>query len=204
MAIEIAVHPYALLVNKIQRNPTHPSLLEKPMTKIKRHINTGCFLILLLTLVVPLLTFAQEPLAVEDINTLRLQAESDAKKDADKIMTVLTPFVAGIGSAFAGAMSGLVTGCIGSAIASEVYPGIPDEVGCALVAVGSSPFFLMLVNHYNTPPHPPIERLIGKHPEYVRAYVDTYNKKMRARQLIAASAGAVAGCGIMVGWLYVF
>ena len=200
MAIEIAVHPYALLVNKIQRNPTHPSLLEKPMTKIKRHINTGCFFIILLTLVVPLLTFAQEPLAVEDINTLRLQAESDAKKDAGQIMTVLTPFVAGIGAAFAGAMSGLVTGCI----ASEVYPGIPDEVGCALVAVGGSPFFLMLVNHYNTPPHPPIERLIGKHPEYVSTYVDTYNKKMRARQLIAASAGAVAGCGIMLGWLYVF
>ena len=170
------------------------------MTKIKEHINKGCFFIILLTLVVPLLTFAQEPLAVEDINTLRLQAESDAKKDAGQVMTVLTPFVTGIGAAFAGATSGLVTGCIASAVSR----GASDRVGCAFVAVGSSPFFLMLVNHYNTPPHPPIERLIGKHPEYVRAYVDTYNKKMRARQLIAASAGAVAGCGIMVGWLYVF
>ena len=28
--------------------------------------------------------------------------------------------------------------------------------------------------------------------------------KMRARQLIAASAGTDAGCGIMVGWQYVF
>ena len=154
----------------------------------------------MLTLVVPLLTFAQETLAVEDINALRLRAESDAKKDAGQVMTVLTPFVTGIGAAFAGPMCGLVTGCI----VSEVYPGIPEGVGCALVAVGSSPFFLMLVNHYNTPPHPPIERLIGKHPEYVSTYVDTYNKKMRSRQLIAASAGAVAGCGIMVGWLYIF
>ena len=170
------------------------------MTKIKGHINKGCFLILLLTLVVPLLTFAQEPLAVEDINTLRLQAESDAKKDAGRIITVLTPFVAGIGSAFAGAMSGLVTGCI----ASAVSPGASDEVGCAFAAVGSSPFFLMLVNHYNTPPHPSIERLIGKRPEYVKAYTAAYGKKMRSRQLIAASAGAVAGCGIMVGWLYIF
>ena len=170
------------------------------MTKIKRPINKSCFLILLLTLVAPFLTFAQEPLAVEDINALRLRAEADAKKDAGQVMTVLTPFVTGIGSAFAGAMSGLVTGCI----ASAVYPSAPDGVGCALVAVGTSPFFLMLVNHYNTPPHPPIERLIGKHPEYVSTYVDIYNKKMRARQLIAASAGAVTGCGLMVGWLYIF
>ena len=151
-------------------------------------------------LVAPFLSFAQEPLGGEDINGLRLKAESDAKKDAGRIMTMLTPFVTGIGSAFAGAMCGLVTGCI----VSEVYPGASDRVGCALVAVGASPFFLALVKHYNTPPHPPIDRLIGKHPEYVRAYVDTYNKKMRSRQLIAASAGAIAGCGIMVGWLYIF
>ena len=170
------------------------------MTKIKGHINKGCFFIILLTLVAPFLTFAQEPLEVEDINALRLRAESDAKKDAGKIMTVLTPFITGIGSAFAGPMCGLMMGCI----VSEVFPGVPDDAGCAFVAVGSAPFFLMLVNHYNTPPHPPIETLIGKHPEYVKAYVDTYNKKMRSRQIIAASAGAVAGCGIMVGSLYIF
>ena len=170
------------------------------MIEIKLHINKGCLLILLLTFIVSFLTFAQEPLEVEDINALRLRAESDAKKDVDQIMTVLTPFGMGIGSAFAGAMSGLVTGCI----ASEVYPGASDRVGCALVAVGSSPFFLMLIKHYNTPPHPSIERLIGKRPEYVSTYVDIYNKKMRSRQLIAASAGAVAGCGLMVGWLYIF
>ena len=93
-----------------------------------------------------------------------------------------------------------MTGCL----ASEMYPSASDRVGCALVAVGGSPFFLALLKHYNTPPHPPIERLIGKCPEYVKAYVDTYNKKMRVRQLIAAATGAAAGFGIMVGWLYVF
>ena len=170
------------------------------MTKIKGHINKGCFLILLLTLIAPLLTLAQEPLAVEDINALRLRAESEAKKDTDKVMTMLTPFGMGIGSVFAGGMAGLVTGCL----ASEMYPGMPEAVGCAVVTVGSSPFFLALLKHYNTPPHPPIERLIGKPPEYVKAYVNTYSKKMRSRQLIAASTGAVTGCGLMVGWLYIF
>ena len=170
------------------------------MTKIKGHINKDCFLIILLTLVVPLLTFAQEPLGVEDVNALRLKAESDAKKDAGKVMTVLTPFGMGMGSVFAGGMSGLMTGCI----TDEIYPNAPEAVGCAVLAVGASPFFLALLKHYNTAPHPPIERLIGKHPEYVSTYVDAYSKKIRARQLIAASAGAAAGCGIMVGWLYVF
>ena len=32
------------------------------MTAIKAHINTGCFLIMFLTFVAPLFTFAQEPL----------------------------------------------------------------------------------------------------------------------------------------------
>ncbi|MDE0688040.1 MAG: hypothetical protein OXI61_07740 [Candidatus Poribacteria bacterium] len=170
------------------------------MTKINGYINKGCFLIFLLTVVAPLLTFAQEPLGEEDVNALRLKAESDAKKDAGKVMTVLTPFVMGMGSAFAGAMSGVMTGCI----TDEIYPNLPEAVGCAVVAVGASPFFLALVKHYNTSPYPPIEKLIGKHPEYVKAYVNAYSKKMRSRQLIAASAGAVGGCGLMVGWLYIF
>ena len=84
-----------------------------------------CFLILLLTLIAPLLTFAQEPLRVEDVNALRLKAESDAKKDAGKVMTVLTPFGMGMGSVFAGGMSGLMTGCI----TDEIYPNAPEAVG---------------------------------------------------------------------------
>lgn len=43
-------------------------------------------------LVAPLLTFAQEPLGVEDVNVLRLKmAESNAKKDADKDMRKPAP-----------------------------------------------------------------------------------------------------------------
>ena len=183
-------------------NTKHSPPLARFVTSpsVGAQIIMGFTIILLLTLVVPLLTFAQEPLGVEDVNALHLKAESDAKKDAGKVMTVLTPFGMGIGSVFAGGMSGVMTACI----TDEIYPNAREAVGCALVAVGASPFFLALLKHYNTAPHPPIERLIGKHPQYVRAYVDAYREKMRSRQLIAASAGAAAGCGIMVGWLYVF
>ena len=155
------------------------------------------FLILLLMLMAPLLTFAQEPLRVEGVNILRLKmAESNAKKDADKDMRKPAPFMTGMGSAFA-------TGtCLAMTFRASSFDG--SEIWCcALAAAGVVPFFLAF-NHYDTPPHPPIERLIGKHPEYVRAYVDAYKKKMRSGQLIAVSAGAAAGCGFLTVWAYAF
>ena len=169
------------------------------MIKIKEHINKGCFLIIFLTLLAPLLTLAEEPLAVEDVNATRLQAESDAKKDAGRVTKGLTPFAMGMGSVFAGGMSGVMTACCTNLVSDEL-----GEAACIFAGVaGSLPFFLALAKHYNTPPLPPIERLIGKHPEYVTAYTDTYGKKMRSKQLKAASAGAAAGLGIMVGLPFV-
>ena len=154
-----------------------------------------CFLILLLTLIAPLLTFAQEPLRVEDVNALRLKAESDAKKDADEDMRP-APFFTGMGSAFA---SGT---CL--ALTFRALPSIGSDVGVtALTIAGCLPVVLAL-ERYDTPPHPPIERLIGKHPQYVKAYVDAYTEKMRFRQLIAVSAGAAAGCGLITVWAYAF
>ena len=156
-----------------------------------------CFLILLLTLVAPCLTFAQEPLGIEDVKALRLKAaESDAKKDADKDMRKPAPFITGMGSAFA---SGT---CL--ALTFRALPSIGSDVGVtALTIAGCLPVVLAL-ERYDTPPHPPIERLIGKHPEYVRAYVNAYKKKMRSGQLIAVSAGAAAGCGLLTVWAYAF
>ena len=156
-----------------------------------------CFLILLLTLMVPLLTFAQEPLRGEDVNALRLKAaESDAKKDADKDMGKPAPFITGMGSVFA---SGT---CL--AMTFRALPSIGSDVGgTALTIAGCLPIILAL-ERYDTAPHPPIERLIGKHPQYVRAYVDAYREKMRFRQLIAVSAGAAAGCGLITIWAYTF
>ena len=156
-----------------------------------------CFLILLLTLIAPLLTFAQEPLRGEDVNALRLKAaESDAKKDADKDMRKPAPFITGMGSVFA---SGA---CL--ALTFRALPSSGSDVGgTALIIAGCLPIVLAL-ERYDTAPHPPIERLIGKHPEYVKAYVDAYTEKMRFRQLIAVSAGAATGCGLITVWAYTF
>ena len=155
-----------------------------------------CFLILLLTLIAPLLTFAQAPLRGEDVNAQRLKAESDAKKDADKDMRKPAPFITGMGSVFASGTCLVLT--------FRALPSIESEVGCtALTIAGCLPIVLAL-ERYDTAPHPPIERLIGKHPQYVKAYVDAYREKMRFRQLIGVSAGAAAGCGLITVWAYTF
>ena len=160
-----------------------------------------CFLILLLTLIAPLLTFAQAPLRGEDVNATRLQAaESDAKKDADKDMRRSVPFFTGMGSAFAGVM------CLGlTERMLRTLPSDPRGVGCCvLAAAGTLPFAFALITHHNNPPPPPIERLIGKHPEYVKAYVDAYGNKMRSKHERTVFAGAAVGCGIIAAWTYIF
>ena len=172
------------------------------MIEIKEHINIGCFLILLLTLLAPLLTFAQEPLPVEDVNAMRLQAaESDAKKDADSDMRRSVPFFTGMGSAFAGVMCLGLTERSLHTLPSDLQEGIGC---CALAAAGALPFAGALIMHRNNPPPPPIERLIGKHPEYVKAYVDAYGKKMRSKHERTVFAGAAVGCGIISVWTYIF
>lgn len=168
------------------------------MTEIKAHINNGCFLIILLTFVAPLLTFAETPLEAENADMLRLQAESDARRDMDKDISEFTPFVTGLGSAFAG---GMIWMMITPTLFAD-YPDAPEAVFglCLTVSVGSGSFFPMLIKHYNNPPHPPIERLMGKHPEYIKVYIEVYSKKSRSRRLTEASAGAALGCTIISVW----
>jgi hypothetical protein len=150
----------------------------------------------LLTLITPFLTFAQAPLRGEDVKALRLKAESDAKKDADKDMRKPAPFITGMGSVFASGMCLVLT--------SRALPSIGSDVGCTVLTIAGCLPIVLALERYDTAPHPPIERLIGKHPQYVRAYVDAYTEKMRFRQLIAGSAGAAAGCGLLTVWAYTF
>ena len=55
-------------------------------------------------------------------------------------------------------------------------------VGCGVFTVGIA----ALMN-----PSPPIHRLLGKSPEYVAIYADTYTKQMRTSRLTLASGGCL-------------
>ena len=49
---------------------------------------------------------------------------------------------------------------------------------------------LSLIGSYLDRPSPPLTRLVGKPPEYIGVYIDTYKERRR----VAASSAAVVGC----------
>ena len=63
---------------------------------------------------------------------------------------------------------------------------------------------LSLVPAYSYQPSPPLSRLVGKPPEYISVYMDTYKEQRRSTAASAAIVGctlgaATAGCLALVG-----
>ena len=64
--------------------------------------------------------------------------------------------------------------------------------GCTFSVIG-------ILLAYVYPPQVPVERLIGKSPEYVASYTSTYQKIVRDKQAIEAALGCIAGgCAFMM------
>lgn len=59
-----------------------------------------------------------------------------------------------------------------------------------------------LAGTYFYQPDPPFSRLMGKSPEYVDAYTQTYKSKRGNIQVRWASAGCVSGCVVVGGVLF--
>ena len=53
-------------------------------------------------------------------------------------------------------------------------------------------------------PIPPAERLLGKSPDYVSAYTDTYRNDAKRRRVVLSAAGCIAGTSIGIGILLMF
>lgn len=51
---------------------------------------------------------------------------------------------------------------------------------------------LSLISSYSYRPSPPLSRLVGKSPEYISVYIDTYKEQRRS----AASSAAIVGCAL--------
>ncbi|MCG9134114.1 hypothetical protein J5I95_20835 [Candidatus Poribacteria bacterium] len=63
-------------------------------------------------------------------------------------------------------------------------------VGCSVFTVGTAALM---------DPNPPTRRLLGKSPEYVAIYTDTYTKEMRTSRLSLAGAGCLVSVALY--WL---
>ena len=153
-------------------------------------------LMVFLVFSMPFMTFAQPNPKYEDE---RAAAKADAERDADNDVNKLTWGCVGGVLGVVGTASA-VLGCLVAAFEAESGDGLSaDETlavslfifGGGIVAV--SPAVLAI----SIKPTPPSERLLGKSPEYVDTYVDTYVRKVRHHRRMATVKGAAVGAGIL-------
>ena len=158
-----------------------------------------------LTYSVPFTTLAQEKAARTE--TPETEAERDGKleikaaavQDASNDINKFLWFSTGLGISAIGGVAGGLAGClIGDAAAGTsdsglfLGPGEGGENGLVVGAVVGVVVPIIAINYL--PVKGASRRLMGKSPDYVESYTDTYKRKMRSLRTKWAAAGAVTGC----------
>ena len=153
-------------------------------------------LMVFLVFSMPFMTLAQQNPEYEDERAAaKADAESDADNDVNKLIW------GGIGGV-AGVVGIIPTGlgCLFVALEDEFGDGLSTEetlavslLICGGGIVACSPAVLAI----SIKPTPPSERLLGKSPEYVDTYVDTYVRKVRVRRGASSAIGTVIGVGCL-------
>lgn len=144
-----------------------------------------------------------------DADTISLDAKAAAEQDASNDFRQLSWLSIGAGVGITGCAVGAVAGCCIGAILNPVDTEDPSafffqissglDFGC--LTGGAVGILAPLIGIYRYPVHPPSQRLIGKSPEYVELYTDTYKRKTRSLRVISAAAGTAPGCGLMAAFL---
>lgn len=183
--------------------------------KIRSMFHVLVLLMAVLTLSLPVVALAQQasgadgPAAAMHAPQNPVQTEAvkaAAERDANRDINEPLWFGVGIGAFCIGGIVGGIAGCsIGSVFPSEsnslsdvaLLP-LPNEAEClgGLVGVVTGGVLgafgtLFAVSQY--PSQPPIERFIGKLPEYVEFYTDAYSTKTQSIRKQRVAAGAVTG-----------
>ena len=153
--------------------------------KIRSMFHTlAALMVIVLTLSLPMQSLAEQT-SVADITTIaKRDAELDASRDTNKIAWFLR---------------GMVPVCLVAAItvASDQTGVGYGEASRHFAPNYFSPIVGMAVALIYSP-SPPTERFIGKSPEYISAYTDTYKSKARWLQAQWAAGGAATGCGVSI------
>ena len=134
---------------------------------------------IMLVFSMPFTTIAQQ-------NVINAKAVIDAKKDAAKDVNEVLWFLAG---------------CVGgTSLAGATLMSVPmvgtstnDEAGCVglLACLFSTGTGMSAIFRSSSPPP---KRLLGRSPEYVNSYVDTYANSVKLRRIIPHAAGFGTGC----------
>ena len=138
---------------------------------------------LVLMFSMPLLSLAEQ----HQVASVIIIAKQDAERDANLDVNKQSWFT-----------SGMVPVCLVSTITvltalDSGSPEAPPVVFFTFIAPLVGPVAALLSS-----PIPPTERFIGKSPEYISTYTDTYKSKARSIQMTSASLGVATGCGISI------
>ena len=124
-------------------------------------------------LLMTVITFSTPFLAIAQSHSVRAQAAADAVADANR--DVNKPLWFG-------------TGCL---LFGLIFVPLPSGYSYFLTPAA-------LTGTYFYRPSPPPSRFVGKSPDYVAAYTQTYTSKRGGIQARWATAGCVTGCLIAV------
>ena len=154
--------------------------------------HVSVFIMIVLVFSMPFIALAQQ---YDDSVLARLDAERDAKNDIHESKWF-----------FAGCLGGVLF-VIAIAI-SEQDSSIAELINPFLTTgslAGSGFLTGYAILHSASPPS---ERLLGKSPEYVVSYVNTYVNRVKLRRTLSSAAGCIGGsCGMYAiavhqGWIY--
>ena len=174
--------------------------------KIRSTFHASVFLIAVLVFSLPVVTLAQQnaevPASEATIEPDKLQAivataKADAERDVNGAIWFAGSF---LGSAVGGTVAVYSCGVyiLVSAFGGDGSAPILLAGGCGL-ALFSLPIAYAILDT----PSPPPERLLGKSPEYVKAYTSVYVRSAKRRRNISIAGGyavsALIGVAIMSG-----
>ena len=153
-----------------------------------RQISLFMFILLLS---MPFFSLAQQE------GLITLQAQNDARKDYTKQSL--------IGAAF-GVPSGIMLGCIAGNQADQISSGWDDFLAPAIIALLTATAtisFTTLISIHSNKISP--ERFVGKSPEYVNTYTQSYNAKYqnskRRARIFLGCAGCLSGLAAVGGYI---
>ena len=114
-------------------------------------------------------------------------AEQDASRDVNKLLW----FSAGVGSVV---VIGPLGAYVGNVVGGTIDPFSAVLMGFVVGATGP----LFLIDNYD--PNPPSDRLVGRSPEYIDYYTQTYKNKTKSIRKRSATVGCLFG-GCLLGFI---
>ena len=152
--------------------------------KINSTFHVSVFLMaMLLIFNAPCITFAQQN---DDGVFARFDAKRDAEADVDKLLWGAVGCVA--------VPACTILGFIGGVLVADSSNTSLEDAGPYILGGTTVGFLVPFIPISTYKLGPPPARLIGKSPEYVKLYTDTYKSKVSQLRIVSAGAGGALGC----------